>query len=333
MMLKFLDRHLVPVLVCTVLVFLSAGLRADPITDCAKIENDGERLACYDRASGRLSTIAPKPQAAPSPESLLVDAWGFGPESPRYLLRYHNMNYILPVTYTSDRNVEPWEPFRELEIQGGEIAFEDVETKFQISFKYRLWAGEDRRLGLWLGYTQLSTWQLYNSDESAPFRDTNYQPELFFSYNPAVDIGRFRWSLLNFGINHESNGRSNILSRSWDRLFAEAGFENGNFALLAKAWYRIPEDDEDDDNPGITDYYGHGQLRAFYRWRDNSFTLMGRGNWSHRKGAVQASYVSPPVVGPLRAYLQVFSGYGESLIDYNWKQTVVGAGFTINSIL
>lgn len=327
---------------------LSSAAFADELRDCATIDGDSERLACYDRASGRASTAsasstATVPEVAPTTTttvsageaapSLLENAWGFSPSAPRYLLRYHNMNYILPVTRTSDRNIEPWEPFRELEIQDGEVDLDDVETKFQISFKYRLWATDDRKLGFWLGYTQLSTWQLYNSNESSPFRDTNYQPELFVSYNPGVEIGGFRWSLLNAGINHESNGRSNILSRSWDRLFAEVGFERGNFALLAKAWYRLPEDDEDDDNPDITDYYGYGQLRAFYRWNDSSFMLMGRGNLNEGKGAVQASYVSRPLIGPLRGYLQLFHGYGETMIDYDWNQTVIGAGISINSIL
>ncbi|HMO52604.1 MAG TPA: phospholipase A [Kiritimatiellia bacterium] len=35
----------------------------------------------------------------------------------------------------------------------------------------------------------------------------------------------------------------------------------------------------------------------------------------------------------MRLYLHVFSGYGETMLDYNWNQTVVGAGITINSIL
>jgi len=319
---------------------LTAFAHADPPRDCAWIDDDGERLACHDRADGRIAAASVPSGSSEkanstlaAPASLIEQAWGFSPSAPRYLLRYHEMNYLLPITHTSDRNIEPWEPFRDLEIQDGEINYDDAETKFQLSFKYRLWVTDDRKLGVWLRYTQLSTWQLYNADESSPFRDTNYQPELLVSYNPGRAIGSFRWSLLNLGINHESNGRSNILSRSWDRIFAEAGFEKGNFALLAKAWYRIPESDADDDNPDITDYYGYGQVRAFYSWRDRTFTLMGRGNPKRGKGAVQLSYVSRPLMGPLRGYLQLFHGYGETMIDYNWNQTVVGAGVAINSIL
>jgi phospholipase A1/A2 len=299
---------------------------------CAGIAKDSDRLACYDQASGVQATPPAPPQAVPG-RSMLEEVWASTPSAPRYVLRYHEMNYFLPITYTSDRNVEPWKAFSELPIQDGEVNLDDAEAKFQVSFKYRLWATDDRKWGFWMAYTQQSTWQIYNGDESRPFRDTNYRPELFLSYNPGVDIGSFRWSLLNTGYVHESNGRSEIISRSWNRLFAEAGFENGNFALLAKAWYRIPEDDDDDDNPDITDYYGHGQLRAFYRWNDHTITLMTRGNWNTGKGAVEASFLSRPLIGPLRVYLQLFHGYGESMIDYDWNQTVVGAGVAINSIL
>ena len=48
------------------------------------------------------------------------------------------------------------------------------------------------------------------------------------------------------------------------------------------------------------------------------------------KGAVQLAWTSPPFLGPLRGYVQFFSGYGESLIDYNWKQTTIGAGIALS---
>ncbi|MEY2920321.1 MAG: hypothetical protein RL261_1626, partial [Pseudomonadota bacterium] len=67
-----------------------------------------------------------------------------------------------------------------------------------------------------------------------------------------------------------------------------------------------------------------------YKWRDNSFSLMARGNPSTGKGAAQFTWASRPLLGPLRGYLQVFTGYGESMIDYDWNQTTIGLGVTIN---
>ena len=57
---------------------------------------------------------------------------------------------------------------------------------------------------------------------------------------------------------------------------------------------------------------------------------MGRGNIDTGKGAAELSWYTPPLLGPFRGYVQLFSGYGESLIDYNWNQTTIGAGIVLN---
>jgi phospholipase A1 len=158
-------------------------------------------------------------------------------------------------------------------------------------------------------------------------------PTIFLSYRPDLEFAGLHWRLLNFGYIHQSNGRSDILSRSWDRLFAEFGVERGNFALLARPWYRIPESSRDDDNDDITDYYGYGDLTAIYKIGDHSLSLMGRGNIREGKGAAQFTWMSPPLLGPLRAYVKGFTGYGESMIDYNWKQSTIGFGFALNDTL
>jgi len=321
-----------------------AGLSA-----CAAIASDGERLACYDRISGRVAKAPPAPDSTPmsapaaepavpapttiaaaSPPSLIDAAWGFNADSDRYLIRLHRPNYLQFARYSSNPNYEPFGVlFNALENEDADI--DDVEAKFQLSFKARLWATDDRRFGVWAAYTQQSWWQVYNDDTSRPFRETNYQPELMVSYQPELSLGGFHWKLFNFGYNHQSNGRSDPISRSWDRLIAKVGIERGDFALLIRPWLVI--DDGGDDNPDITDYMGHGDITAVYKWRDHSFTLMGRGNLSEKKGAAQFTWTSPPLLGPLRVYFDAFTGYGESLIDYDHKQTSVGIGVALNDLL
>ena len=242
--------------------------------------------------------------------------------------RLHQPNYLLLGRYTTDVNTAPYEPLFDAFYEGSDL--ENTEAKFQLSFKGRLATTDDRRWGLWFAYTQQSQWQLYSPDISRPFRETNYMPEIFGSFRPGVDIGGWQWNLLNFGYTHQSNGRSDPISRSWDRLFVEAGIERDNFVLLARAWTRITPSDYEDDNPDIVDYYGHGEITGIYKWRDNSFTLMGRGNLSTGKGAAQFTWATRPLLGPLRGYLQVFTGYGESMIDYDWRQTTIGLGVTLN---
>jgi len=328
------------------------------VTSCASIASDSDRLACYDRASGHATGLAAPvtgnaapvpvvrsdeakpaapapgaPAAAPGATGSLIDAaWDFDPASPRYAIDVYNPNYLLFARYSDNVNYQPFSPLFDAASLPAQ-SLDSTEAKFQISFKGRLWTTDDRRWGLWGAYTQQSQWQVYNAAISRPFRETNYMPELILSYRPGVDAGDWHWRLLNFGFIHESNGRSDIISRSWNRLYAEAGVESGDFALLAKAWYKIKESEDKSDNPDILDYYGHGSIRAIYKWREHSFSALARGNLSTGKGAGQFNWTTPKLLGPLHGYVQVFSGYGESMIDYNWRQTTLGIGLSLNDWL
>jgi phospholipase A1 len=316
------------------------------VAECAAIAADSERLACYDRAAGRAPAAKPEPPPAAAAVPVLVPsstsagadgtgaplidaAWGFDPASDPYVISFYHQNYLLFGRYSDNVNNLPLKPL----LQAAEIrdqGLDSTEAKFQISFKARLWTTDDRRWGAWAAYTQQNQWQVYNGALSSPFRETNYMPEAFVTYRPEIDVGDFRLGLLKLGFNHQSNGRSDPLSRSWNRVVGEAGFEKGNLVVLASAWYRINESSSNDDNPDITDYYGYGQIQAFYRWRDNSFTLTARGNPSTGKGAAQFTWTTPRFLGPLRGYVQAFSGYGESMIDYNWRQNTIGIGISLN---
>lgn len=112
-----------------------------------------------------------------------------------------------------------------------------------------------------MAYTNRSFWQVYNSEQSAPFRDTNHEPEFWTQFRPDWKILGLTNSVNQLGINHQSNGRGGVLSRSWDRVFANFVFERDNFALSIKPWYRIEEDEADDNNPDIEDFLGHGEIR------------------------------------------------------------------------
>lgn len=318
-------------------------------TACAAIAGDQARLACYDRAAGHVSPTLPEPApervvmsapaasesvavgAAPATSGSMIErAWGFSPGSGRYGIGLYRPNYLLLASYSSRPNEAAFEKlFTVLDDPDAEL--DSTEAQFQISFKVRLWASENRRFGVWAAYTQQNQWQVYNDELSRPFRETNYQPELIASYNPDLSFAGFNWRLLNLAYNHQSNGRADPISRSWDRLIAEFGVERGNLALLVRPWLVI--DDGGDDNPDITDYYGHGDITGVYKWHGHSFALMGRGNIDTKKGAAQLTWTSPPLLGPLRAYVYGFTGYGQSMIDYDWKQNVIGAGVALNDVL
>lgn len=345
-------------LVVALLLAASAPARsqaaAPAMAECVGIDNDGERLACFDRISGRATRPAAAPKKDPSPAigaaashaadttlaapdssgSMYDPAWSFDATTPRYDVTLYAPNYFLFGRYTTALNTAPYDP------QGGGVLapgseLDSTEAAFQLSFKFRLWTTDDRRWGVWAAYSQQSQWQLYNDSGNAsrPFRETNYMPELILSHKPGLQWQGVQWNLFNFAFNHQSNGRSDTISRSWNRLITSFGFEHQNLGVLARLWWRIPESSETDDNPTISDYYGWGDLSAIYKWRDQSVSVTVRGNPSTGRGAGQLTWTTVPLLGPLRGYVKIFSGYGETLIDYNWNQSTFGIGLTLNDWL
>jgi len=246
-----------------------------------------------------------------------------------FVITPHKPNYILPVAYKQP-NTRPYQ-----NMAGEKI--DDVEMKFQLSYKIQLFTPLLNKYGsLYFAYTNQSYWQAYNSNDSSPFRETNHEPEAFFTIPADRKILGFRNRLIAIGINHQSNGRSGDLSRSWNRIFAAFIFEKGNLYFSIKPWYRIPESSADEDNPDINDYMGYGEFRAFYKKGQQLFGLLLRNNLdpAANRGAVQVDWSFPlPGSDRVKGYLQYFNGYGESLIDYNASSNRIGLGFLLTDWL
>ena len=243
-----------------------------------------------------------------------------------FLLLPHRPNYILPLAYSTDPNEEPFG------LQQG--SFDKMEMKFQVSLKFLL--QEDFIGGkgnLYAAYTNRSWWQAYNTERSRPFRETNHEPELFLLYDTDWKVMGMRATSVLAGISHQSNGQGGTLSRSWNRVYFNFILEKGNAVLSLKPWYRIPEQEKSapddptgDDNPDIQKYMGSAEVGFLYRKRAHSFTMMLRNNLrSDNRGAVEVGW-SYPLKGGMKGYLQIFEGYGESLIDYDYRMTRVGMG-------
>ena len=249
-----------------------------------------------------------------------------------FTLMSHKPNYILLGAYNSN-GYDP--TVYQEQFDDSSISVDDTEAQFQVSVKVPLAVNLFDTMDIYAAYTNHSFWQLYN-DSSAPFRETNHEPEGWLQFNTDWEFFGFTNSANMFGIVHQSNGRGGVLSRSWNRLYANFVVERGNFALSVKPWYRIPEDEADDDNPDLTDYLGHYELRAAYKWNEHVFSAMSRNNLESgfEKGAVELTWSFPLWNYPyLKGYVQYFTGYGESLIDYDHYVNKIGVGFAITDWL
>ena len=304
------------------------------VSECAEIENDAERLQCYDRlaeeAEGREPESEPLqriPEKPPEHASYFSKLWELDPETRRgpYSIAPYRSNYVLPLTYNASGN--------ESGNQGTDSNQdpENWEVKFQLSLKVKLW--EDifgRKADLWFGYTQLSFWQLYDFKDSSPFRETDYEPEILLNFRTRYRLLGLKGRFIQVGFNHQSNGQSEPLSRSWNRIVASLGFEKNDLSILLKGWYRIPESAEEDDNPDIEEYLGYGEFWANYIWQKHRFGVMVRNNlqFHHNRGALQLEW-SFPLIPRVSGYIQYFLGYGESLVDYNHSVNRIGLGFIL----
>jgi phospholipase A1 len=337
---------------------------AADLSGCARITDAAQRLACYDRlagvspasgasassrtaagvaadsaaaAAGAASTtpsvavVDPDVQASLdlSPEKTrgfsLADHWELDQEHRRGIFNFrpHNVNYLM-VTRTAHPNNEPYRPFRDLADLSTDLSRNEL--VFQLGFKTKLVeTAFDKPVDVWFGYTQNSFWQAGNRQASSPFRETNYQPELMVVTPLNFNVLGMHASFLNLGAVHQSNGQAGSLSRSWNRVYAQVGLERAGFTVLGRVWKRINESASDDNNPAMVDYMGRGDLAVTYRSNGHDYSALLRRNFSTERGAVQLSWAFP-LAGHFKGYVQYFSGYGQSLIDYNYYQNVVGLG-------
>lgn len=227
-------------------------------------------------------------------------------------LSTHKPFYLLPATWSPD------------------VLGQDTEFVFQISAKQQLFGSP-----WYFGYTQKSFWQIYDQARSRPFRETNYNPELFYRWTPDPDTWR-HWGA-DFGIEHESNGLDLPDSRSWNRLYIAPFQAKGRTLRYLKFWYRLPEKDKKDeldpkgdDNPDIQRFYGYAELQVQRQLESGGLGhLMVRGNPASGKGAVSLQYSWPSSDGYVFYLISAFHGYGESLIDYNRSISRIGFGFAL----
>lgn len=256
----------------------------------------------------------------------------------RSVLLTHKRNYFLPLSYTRDPNNSVFNTGN----TNSDVDLDNLETQFQLSLKAELAQGLFGETdALYAGFTVRSYWQAYNKNISAPFRETNYEPEIFWITPVPWKILGGDAALFGLGLSHQSNGRSLPYSRSWNRLYLQLVWERSRYVFLFKPWWRLPEDakvdpmdPQGDDNPDIEDYLGNFEFTVAYRKYDQEVSVMLRNNLDrdNNRGAIQIDWTFP-LFKRFRGYVQLFNGYGDSLIDYNTDIERIGIGILLSDLL
>lgn len=245
-----------------------------------------------------------------------------------FALQTYKTNYILPYGYSNKEYVSI-----------GPLEYKNIEAELQVSLKLKV---AKNLLGLhesyYLSYSHQAFWQIYI--QSAPFRETNYNPEGFVIFPINDTFSYFKLRSLKFALAHKSNGQPNTtdveidgipignVSKSINYVYGSARMQHGalitDFNLLAP----LGTGSNLSDNPDLMDYLGYGSVKFTYFYFEHMFTLMTRGNLKTKKGALELTYSYP--IRKSNLYIKLFSGYGESLIDYNRNLTKLAIGFSFS---
>lgn len=231
---------------------------------------------------------------------------------------------------------------------GVDRAYQAQDMRLGLSLRTKLAQGllthddPNKRDALWFGYSQQSTWQVFNENLSRPFRTTDHEPEIIYSYPLDYQLpGGWRMRYTGLGLNHQSNGQDLPLSRSWNRIYLMGGADlDDRYIITGRIWKRIAEDGSThidpskDDNPDIEDYIGRAEVKGIWNVnRDNQLGVTVRNNLRPSgKGSIRLEWlkaIGDPARSNLRFHTQLFYGYGDTLLDYNKKRTVFMLGLSL----
>ncbi len=213
----------------------------------------------------------------------------------------------------------------------------DTQVKFQVSVKYSLIFPSTT--GVFLGYTQLSKWDLYS--KSSPFKETNYMPEAFFKFETKTNFLEKDLGYIDYiqvaPIAHRSNGRDGVDSRSENKFYGQIQLSKGevyNFGINCKVFGYYNVDKK--RNKDINDYHHNYECDLFFKIKSKTVEELDKEEVHLRFGGnplnkgffestVKFRIVSSVI--QVRAYAQFFRGYDEFFIDYNIRDTAARIGF------
>lgn len=204
---------------------------------------------------------------------------------------------------------------------------EKLDTKFELGLSFGPFADIEELsflTPLRFGYSQRSWWNI--ADDSAPFTEHNYNPEVFWQFDqperpllgrpPFIDI---------IGFEHQSNGVDGDRSRSWDRVYIQKNIQIApRFSVNVKLWDILATESNNDD---IRRYVGSGQIAMQFHPNDRTRVRVRLMRGSHvEKISYQADIIYRRPWLNTAFFLTYYDGYGEALINYNRKSRSLRAG-------
>lgn len=205
---------------------------------------------------------------------------------------------------------------------------ENTNVKFQISIQQKLTKSTlPGGTYLYLYYTQKVYWNVL--EKSLPMTDINFNPGIGVA-KPIFRESRYLGKL-SLQLEHESNGRDSIQSRSWNKIsFGGNILLTPNWLIHAKFWIPIVDGE---NNKDILKYKGIFQIGVQAKTDDNRWKfgllLVKRKDWKPNYNIISEIKYRFSKKADWSFFLQYYNGYGEDLLDYKTFKSQLRAGIVI----
>ena len=209
-----------------------------------------------------------------------------------------------------------------------EPTVKNTNVKFQISISQRVTKSTlPWNTYLYLFYSQKCFWNIL--ERSMPMVDLNFNPGIGIA-KPLFVKNRYIGKLMML-IEHESNGKDSIWSRSWNKVSLGANIViDPTFSIHGKAWIPIIDSQ---NNKDILDYCGYYQmgmsfLSRNHRYRASIMLTKRASGFFNYNTSIEFGFRPSADFTPY-LFLQFYNGYGEGLLDYNVHHSYLRAGIVL----
>ncbi|TLD90436.1 phospholipase [Helicobacter sp. MIT 03-1614] len=261
------------------------------------------------------------------PNNLITHSQEKENKKPYLLLYPHNAVYILPFYHSLSEPTPSQSAYKN----------KDTEIKFQFSFKLAVFNELFSPYGyFYFAYTQTAWFQSYNQADSRPFRDVDYQPELFYSYERPISFLGGSFKNISLGYNHISNGERALRSRTQNRILLNMRWEydiapQSVFGIKLGTWVYIGKhlDGFMADNPDLALYRGYNDIGLYYKSNRNLLELYMRPPIARRYYPYFELGYTLRVSDNIGIYVQYINGYGDNMFEYKMRSERIGVGFRL----